>query len=137
MLFQTNPLGALRDQAIADGQYNESWNTVWRVKSTRFEGGWSTEMVIPFKSLRYRDSGPQVWGINFRRVIRWKNEFAGVTPMPAAFGPSGLGADAGRRDARGRETPGAFTNLELKPYVVSASTTDLTARHAVPERRHR
>ena len=58
-------------------------------------------MVIPFKSLRYREAGPQVWGINFRRVIRWKNEYAGVTPMPAAFGGSGLaqmqvGGDAGR-----------------------------------------
>ena len=53
VLFQTNPLGAQREQAIADGQYIESWNTVWHVKSARFEGGWSTEMVIPFKSLRY------------------------------------------------------------------------------------
>ncbi len=35
VLFQTNPLGALREQAIADGQYIESWNTVWTVKSTR------------------------------------------------------------------------------------------------------
>ena len=74
VMFQTNPLGALREQAIADGQCIESWNTVWQVRSTRFEGGWSTEMAIPFKSLRYRDGGPQVWGINFRRVIRWKNE---------------------------------------------------------------
>ena len=88
VLFQTNPLGAQREQAIADGQYIESWNTVWNVKSARFEGGWATEMVIPFKSLRFREAGPQTWGINFRRVIRWKNEYAGVTPMPASFGGS-------------------------------------------------
>jgi hypothetical protein len=127
VLFQTNPLGALRDQAIADGQYNESWNTIWRVKSTRFEGGWSTEMMIPFKSLRYREGGPQVWGINFRRVIRWKNEFAGVTPIPAAFGPAGLGQMQVAATLVGVTTPGRSRNLELKPYVVSASTTDLTA----------
>jgi hypothetical protein len=71
VLFQTNPLGAQREQAIADGQYIESWNTIWQVRSSRFDGGWSTEMAIPFKSLRYREGGPQVWGINFRRVIRW------------------------------------------------------------------
>ena len=90
VLFQTNPLGAQREQAIADGQYIESWNTIWQVRSSRFDRGWSTEMVIPFKSLRYREGGAQVWGINFRRVIRWKNEYAGVTPMAAAFGGSGL-----------------------------------------------
>ena len=33
-------------------------------------------MAIPFKSLRYRGSGPQTWGINLRRVIKWKNEFS-------------------------------------------------------------
>ena len=55
-LFQTNPLGAVREQAIADGQYIESWNTIWQVKATRFDGGWWLEMAIPFKSLRYREA---------------------------------------------------------------------------------
>ncbi len=130
VLFQTNPLGGLREQAIADGVYIESWNTVWQVRSTRFEGGWSTEMVIPFKSLRYRESGPQVWGINFRRVIRSKNEFAGVTPMPAAFGPSGLAQMQVAATLVGLVTPARSRNLELKPYAVSSTTTDETA--AVP-----
>ena len=127
VLFQTNPLGAQREQAIADGQYIESWNTVWDVKSVRIEGGWSTEMMIPFKSLRFRDSGPQIWGINFRRVIRWKNEYAGVTPMPAAFGGSGLGQMQTAATLVGLTIPSRTHNLELKPYAVASSTTDLTA----------
>jgi hypothetical protein len=126
VLFQTNPLGAQREQAIADGQYIESWNTVWNVKSVRIEGGWSTEMVIPFKSLRFRETGAQVWGINFRRVIRWKNEYAGVTPMPAAFGGSGLGQMQMAATLVGLNIPTRTHNLELKPYAVAASTTDLT-----------
>lgn len=126
-LFQTNPLGALRDQAVADGQYIESWNAIWQVKSTRFEGGWSTEMMIPFKSLRYRGNGPQIWGINFRRVIRWKNEFSGVTPMPAAFGPSGLAQMQVAATLVGLDTPARSRNVEVKPYVVASATTDLTA----------
>jgi Domain of unknown function (DUF5916) len=130
-LFQTNPLGALREQAIADGVYIESWNTVWEVKSARFDGGWSTEMVIPFKSLRYRESGPQIWGINFRRVIRWKNEFAGVVPMPASFGPSGLAQMQVAATLVGLTTPTRSLNLEVKPYAVAASTTDLTAAEPV------
>lgn len=125
--FQTNPLGALRDQAVADGQYIERWNAIWQVKSTRFDGGWSTEMMIPFKSLRYRSNGPQTWGINFRRVIRSKNEFSGVTPMPAAFGPSGLAQMQVAATLEGLVTPSRSRNLELKPYVVASSTTDQTA----------
>ena len=125
VLFQTNPLGAQREQAIADGQYIESWNTVWDVKSARIEGGWSTEMVIPFKSLRFRESGAQLWGINFRRVIRWKNEYAGVTPMPAAFGGSGLGQMQMAATLVGLAIPTRTRNLELKPYAVASATTDL------------
>jgi hypothetical protein len=126
VLFQTNPLGALREQAIADGVYIESWNTVWQVRSVRTEDGWSLEMAIPFKSLRYRDSGQQVWGINFRRVIRWKNEYSGVTPIPASFGPSGLAQMQVAATLHGLSTPARSRNLELKPYAVSSVTTDTT-----------
>jgi hypothetical protein len=126
-LFQTNPLGAVREQQIADGQYIESWNTIWQVKSARFPGGWSAEMMIPFKSLRYRDAGPQTWGINFRRVIRWKNEYSGLTPIPAAFGPSGLGQMQMAAPLVGLVTPARSRNIELKPYAVSSSTTDNAA----------
>ena len=31
--FQTNPIGAVRDQAITDGSKNVNWNTVWDVKA--------------------------------------------------------------------------------------------------------
>ena len=127
VLFQTNPLGGMREQAIADGQYIESWNTVWNVRSSRFEGGWSAEMVIPFKSLRFREAGPQIWGINFRRVIRWKNEYSGVTPMPAAFGGSGLAQMQMAATLVGLEVPSRTRNLELKPYALGSTTTDLTS----------
>ena len=36
----------------------------------RFDGGWTVEMAIPFKSLRYKPGRDQVWGINLRRGIR-------------------------------------------------------------------
>ena len=111
--FQTGPLGTVRDQAIIDGQLNESWNTVWDVRSSRSERGWSTEMVIPFKSLRYAGSGPQVWGINVRRIVKWKNELSFLTGVPAAYGSGGVNrlnvaGDARRRgDAAPVEEPRA------------------------------
>ena len=57
LFFQTTPLGALRDQAIVDDVLNVNWNTVWDVRTGVFEGGWTAEFVIPFKSLRYPDPG--------------------------------------------------------------------------------
>lgn len=131
LFFQTNALGALRDQAVVDDALNISWNTVWNVRTQRFEQGWTLEMVIPFKSLRYPTSGPQTWGVNFRRVVKWKNEYSYLTPVPRAFG---TGAAIGRMGVAGTlvglETPSQSKNLELKPYAVSTLTTD--RRAAVP-----
>ena len=73
----------MRDQAINDGANNVNWNTVWDVKTSRFEGGYTLEMIIPFKSLRYRAAGPQTWGINVRRIVRSKNEVSNLTHVPA------------------------------------------------------
>ncbi|HUR35768.1 MAG TPA: DUF5916 domain-containing protein [Vicinamibacterales bacterium] len=128
LFFQTTPLGALRDQAIVDDVLNANWNTVWDVRTGRFDGGWTAEFAIPFKSLRYPDAGPQVWGINFRRVVKWKNEYAYLTAMPASYG---TGAAIGRMGPAGTivgiETPSISKNLELKPYAVASSTTDRAA----------
>ena len=126
--FQTNPVGAIRDQAFTDEtQWNQHWNTVWSVKTGRFDGGWTAEMAIPFKSLRYAGSGPQVWGINFRRSLRWANETSFLNPIPRAFGDGGIIRMSFAAALEGLETPGQSMNLELKPYVVSSLTTDRTA----------
>ncbi|MGE3520176.1 MAG: DUF5916 domain-containing protein [Vicinamibacterales bacterium] len=123
-VFQTNPLGAVREQQIADGRFNESWNTIWQVKSSRFAGGWSTEMMIPFKSLRYRESGPVIWGINLRRVRRWSNEIVTIGALPAAFGSGGIAQMQMAAPLVGLVTPPRSRNIELKPYGVSSVVTD-------------
>ena len=126
--FQTSPLGALRDLTFTDEvNLNPDWNTVWDAKSARFEGGWSVEIVIPFKSIRYRESGPQVWSVSFRRIQRWKNELSFLTALPAAYGQQAVWRMSYAADLVGLETPAQSMNLELKPYVVSALTTDRTA----------
>ena len=105
-LFQTNPLGALRDMTVTDDLQNSAWNGIWYVKTGRFAQGWTMEVAIPFKTLRYRGSGAQTWGINLRRLVKWKNGFAYLSLVPAALGtqgqPDGLGGD----DDRPRD-PGA------------------------------
>ena len=128
LFFQTTPLGTLRDQAIVDDVLNSNWNTVWDVRTGKFDGGWTAEFVIPFKSLRYPSAGEQTWGVNFRRVVKWKNEYSYLTAMPASYG---TGAAIGRMGPAGTmvglETPSVSKNLELKPYAVASLTTDRSA----------
>ena len=100
VIFTMTPIGGRMDGQISnESNYNGDWNPVWLVKPGRFDGGWTLETRIPFKSLRYRESGPVIWGINFRRVVRWKNEHVTVGPLPAAFGSTGLGQMQAEFDA--------------------------------------
>jgi hypothetical protein len=125
--FQTNALGALRDAAVSESGNNSNWSTVWDVRTTRFEHGYTIEMVIPFKSLRYRGAGPQTWGINARRVVSWKNESSMLSQVPASYA-GGWTQMALAGPLEGLETPAQALNLELKPYGVSSVTTDRAAR---------
>jgi hypothetical protein len=130
--FQTNPLGALRDQEIGDERTtNTDWNTVWDVKAARTEEGWSAEFAIPFKSLRYRESGPQTWGINMQRQVRWKNERSYLSGVPASYGGRGINKLSSAATLVGLEVPPAGRNLEIKPYAISAVSTDRLATPAI------
>ena len=129
--FQTNPAGAVREQALVNARPNPSWDTVWDVRASRSAQGYTVEMVIPFKSLRYRRAGPQTWGINFRRTVAWKNEVSTLTRVPAAYGSSGVIQMAVAGTLVGVETPAQSKNVEVKPYVVSTATTDRTSPAAV------
>ena len=64
-------------------------------------------MRIPFRSIRFKD-GSDVWGVNFRRMVRWKNEISYLNGVPRSWGRRGLNKlsnaatvvglrDAGRR----------------------------------------
>ena len=87
--FYTNPLGGFADQVVTDeGNPNVDWNPVWEVRTGRFDGGWTVEMAIPFKSIRYNSGTNQTWGIQLRRAIRRKNEWTHLTALPASNGGS-------------------------------------------------
>ena len=127
-LFHTNPLGALYDAQVTDeGNVNSDWNTVWAVKTARFADGWTVEMAIPFKSLRYKARRSQLWGINFRRIVRSENEMSYLTPIPAVFRQGGLTKLSHAGTLVGIETPANSMNLELKPFGTAGLRTDLDA----------
>ena len=124
--FYTNPLGARADYSVVDeGGSNTDWNPVWTSKTGRFDGGWTVEMAIPFKSLRYRAGPDQVWGIQIRRSVRHKNEWTYLTRVPQVLaGPQALNRVSSGGTLVGLDLPEAGKNIELKPYVVARSATD-------------
>ena len=127
LLFYANPLGGFVDQQITnEGNPNRDWNPVWDVKTGRFDGGWTIEMVVPFKSLRYRPTREQIWGIQLRRTVMRKNEWAYLTLIPISA--AGFGGRGGvfRVSAAGTlvglEAPPAGAQLEVKPYAIGGLT---------------
>ncbi len=128
--FYTNPLGAIADfQITNEGNPNSDWNPVWDVRSGRFEGGWTVEMEIPFKSLRYRPGPSQIWGVQLRRNVRRKNEWNYITPLPisAGSGPGGIFRVSDAATLVGLDAPSGSRNLEVKPYGIGGVSTNLAA----------
>ena len=131
--FLVTPIGGYSDFAISnEGNVNTDWNVVWDMRTGRFEGGWTVEIEIPFKSLRYQPGETQVWGIQLRRIVRRRSEAAYLTALPisAARGSSliaGLWRVSEAATLVGLEVPPLSIDAEIKPYGIAGLRTDLNA----------
>ena len=116
-VFITNVEGAKLDRQVAgEGrEINASWDAVWDVKTKRVADGWTLEMAIPFRSLRFDINGDGTWGVNFSRRIRRKNEVTFWAPIPREFNLSRLSL-AG--DLIGVQPARATRDLRIKPYTL-------------------
>ena len=121
--FVVNPLGGRMDGQITNERaWNGDWNPVWNVRVGRFEGGWTFEAEIPFKSLRYRPGPTQTWGFNVERRVAWKNEYSALTRLPASRGFAAIMQVSQSATLVDLEVPDAGLNLEIKPYAIAEST---------------
>ncbi len=84
--FGVNPLGAQEDGVQTEGAFNagSAWgggnfqggtldkspDYKWDSAGLVTEQGYTVEIRIPFKSLRYPGNGPQRWGINIQRKVQ-------------------------------------------------------------------
>src|SRR5690349_3664549 len=126
--FTVNALGARMDgQVINEKQFNPDWNPVWDLKTGRFDGGWTVEGALPFKSLRYQPGTTQIWGFNAARVKRSKNEISMLSPAPRAQGAQGVEQTAYAAQLLGIEAPPQRISLDLKPYMTSSVSSDMNA----------
>ena len=131
VLFIVNAIGGRTDGQVSDErQYNGDWNPIWHVAVGRFDGGWTVETAVPFKSLRYRPGRAQVWGFNLRRDSQWRNEISFITPIPIAMAMNGLQMTSFAATLVGLEAPERSRNLEIKPYAISEVSGD---RNATPK----
>ncbi len=115
-LFSTNPVGSKHDSQIGNdgGKSNRDWDGIWHVKTKITEAGWQAEIAIPFKTLRFRNDENQVWGVNFQRRIRRKNEAAHWSLVPRPYFIPRV-SRAGRLEGLSGIRPGR--NLYVKPYI--------------------
>jgi len=126
--FFVNPIGGFAEvQLTNEGSPNFDWNPIWDVRTGRFDGGWTVEMGIPFRSLRYRPGAEQTWGIQIRRSVLRINEWSYLTAVPiqvAGSGPNAVFRVSLYGDLVGIEAPPPGLNLEVKPFAISRLSTD-------------
>jgi hypothetical protein len=119
-IFFVNPVGGLKDgQGAQDGRTRDyGWNGVVDARTTIDDEGWTVEMAIPWRTLRYDPSVEEpVWGLNLSRRIRRRNEVSYWAPLDRRnriFLMSRAGTLTGMTDLpRAR-------NLNVKPFTLAS-----------------
>ena len=114
--FFTNAEGAKNDSlGLGNGRYtNTSWDGIWYTASQIQKDGWTSEIAIPFRTLRFEAQEDQVMGINFKRRIRRKNEDLYWSLVPRRYN-SHRASLSGDLLLERRITPGR--NLQIKPFA--------------------
>ena len=130
--FITNVEGAKLDRQVAgEGrEINASWDAAWTVKTQRVADGWTVEMAIPFRSLRFEPGGDGTWGVNFSRRIRRKNEVTFWSPIPREFNIARLSLAGDLTDVRPER---ASRDLRVKPFVLGRSVRAVGATNTATQ----
>ena len=124
IVFRVNPLGGRMDGQVSnEREWNGDWNPIWDVRTGRFEGGWTLEAEIPFKSLRYRP-GEQLWSVQLNRTMQAHNEQAYLTRLDQGVSQAAIFQISGAGTLVGVEVPSTASRLfEVKPYVIGDVNT--------------
>ena len=122
-VFQVNPLGTQMDGLIVEEQRDNSdldfdagWDGVWRSNARIVGDGWTITIEIPFTTLNFKHSTEVLWGLNFKRLIRRKNEEDLWRAYRRTFGITKV-SQAG--DLRGIENIGSGRLFVVKPYALA------------------
>ncbi len=106
--------GGQRQQSGSGTGFNLNWDGAWAVRSRISEIGWTAEFAIPFRTLRFPAGADKIWGINFQRNIRRRNERAYWAPISRQYTLYRLSL-AGQLS--GLQTP-TIRSLKATPYAL-------------------
>ena len=98
-----------------------SWNALFDSGGTLVDDGWTAEMAIPFKSLRYPSNDTHRWGFQIARSIRSKDET--VVWAPVSRDVSGFLPQMGLLD--GLRNLSTSRNLEILPTATAIQVGSL------------
>jgi hypothetical protein len=113
--FTVTAAGVQSDARYSSNGQDRNWNAVWHSKVTIHADRWIVEMKIPYSAIRFSKREDQVWGINFKRQLRRKNEAYYWNPIQPSV--SGFLNQFG--ELRGIEQIKSPLRLSFMPYVSS------------------
>ena len=126
-LFEMNALGTQDDAMIVDENMtidSYSWDAVYRSETVIDDEGWTMEVSIPFRQLRFPDGDDLEFGLFMRRKINRKNETLNWPLVPLTYGSS-YDSDLKSVSAYGRLTGlkniRRGRNIEITPYVITGA----------------
>jgi len=129
-IFFANAQGGMSDSQVVNENASADWNTIWDTRSADFDGGWTIEIRIPFRSIRFKEDA-RIWGINFRRHVRSKTETSYLTRIPASFARNGLTRTSSAATLVGIESPSKLRNIDVKGYALGSTATNRVIAPAI------
>lgn len=132
--FEVNAAGVLVDGIrFDDTELSLDWDENWEARTARTATGWSAELRIPLRILRFDEVSSQEWGIQVRRYVSRRQEIDELAYIPRSeAGEVSRYAQLGPLEdlRRGRAfelRPFALTELRRRDRVgqMLASGTDL------------
>jgi hypothetical protein len=120
-LFETNSGGVKVDALVRNEgeQVNLDWDGLWSVESRRDSEGWTTEIAIPWSTLRFPEKREQLWGFNVEREVPRKQERSFWKPLSHSWYARYKISQAGT--LVGMETAHAGSRFHFSPYVITGA----------------
>jgi len=127
-VFQINPCGIQTDGILTEGsgrrrmgweRFDRNWDTFFLADARVDELGYTVELAIPFKSLRFPNTSSQTWGVKIQRSIPRKNEE--MYWPPHTRDSNGFLTQTGTLNINGPIARGK--NIEVMPVVTGLKAT--------------
>jgi hypothetical protein len=129
-VFKVNPCGIQSDGIYTEirrrgrgrgyFEFDKNWDTFFLSDARIDDSGYTVELAIPFKSLRFPNTQPQTWGFQIMRTIKRKNEE--IYWRPRSRDINGFLVQSGTLEINGPIDRGK--NFELMPVLTGLKQSD-------------